>query len=70
MVKKAPIEVGDKVLVELPVTAVWDDGRITVEVTGVALSQRVTIWNDSDAIVEVRKAPKARGGRLLFDRSD
>jgi hypothetical protein len=45
----------------LPVSAVWDDGRITVEVNGIAFTQRVTIWGDSDAIVEVRKAPKERG---------
>jgi hypothetical protein len=69
MTKKPAIEAGDTILVELPVSAAWD-GRITVEVSGIAFTQRVTIWADSDAIVEVRKAPKDSRRKPIFDVPD
>jgi hypothetical protein len=47
----------------------WDDGRITVEVTGISFTQRITIWSDSDAIVKVRKAPKDYAPPI-FDEPD
>lgn len=59
--KKAEIEPGDKLVMELPVAATWPDGKVTVTINGT----RFTITEDNPEIREVLKAAteKARKGQ-------
>lgn len=49
--KKAGIEAGDKLVMELPVAATWPDGKVTVSINGT----RFTITADNPQIREVLK---------------
>jgi hypothetical protein len=58
--KKAGIEPGDRLLIELPVVATWPaDGKVTVAINGV----RFTFTEDNDEIREVPKAAKEKAQR-------
>ena len=67
---KKRIEVGDELTIRVPVTATWDDGRLTFEIR--ANGQKVTIRVDNDDIVEVIKGAKPEVVRRkrgsLFDK--
>ena len=64
--KKAGIEPGDRLVMELPVAATWPDGKVTVLIAGT----RFTIAEDNADIREVlKKAPDtARRGQERIDR--
>jgi hypothetical protein len=49
--KKAGIEPGDRLLMELPVAATWPDGKVTVSINGT----RFTFTEDNPQIREVLK---------------
>jgi hypothetical protein len=73
MARRPAIKVGDRLRIDHLVTAVWDDGRVTIEVKGVAFAQRVTIRDDSAEIVEIISAePESKPGRrkALFHEPD
>ncbi len=55
----AGIQPGDKVLMELPVVAIWPDDKVTVTIAGT----RFTIAEDNPAIREVLKAAKEKAAR-------
>jgi hypothetical protein len=59
--KKAGIEPGDRLVMELPVAATWPDGKVTVSINGT----RFTFTEDNPQIWEVLKkaTDKARRGQ-------
>jgi hypothetical protein len=64
-------KVGDKVLVEHEIAAVWDDGRITYSVPGTPVTIKATVREDDPSIksnpsikskAKGEKSPAKRGG--------
>jgi hypothetical protein len=62
-------EVGDRILVEHVVLAVWDDGHVTYEVHGTSTVFKATVRGDDDSIREVIKGPRPKR-RLTADDED
>jgi hypothetical protein len=65
--KKAGIEPGDRLLMELPVAATWPDGKVTVSIAGT----RFTFAEDNPEIREVLKkaTDKVRRGQERIGKS-
>ena len=61
--KTSGIEAGDRVLIEHHVSRVWDDGRITIEVAGSAVTIKATLPANHESIRDVLKAAKERAER-------
>ena len=57
--KKAGIEAGDMLVMELPVAAIWPDGKVTVSINGT----RFTITEDNPQIREVLKKATDKASR-------
>ena len=57
--KKAGIEPGDRLLMELPVAATWPDGKVTVSINGTCF----TFTEDNPQIREVLKAATEKAQR-------
>ena len=62
-------EVGDRILVEHVVLAVWDDGHVTYEVHGTSTVFKATVRGDDDSIREVIKGTRPKR-RLTADDED
>ena len=62
-------EVGDRILVEHVVLAVWDDGHVTYEVHGTSTVFKATVRSDDDSIREVIKGTRPKR-RLTADDED
>ena len=65
--RKAEIEPGDRLVMELPVAATWPDGKVTVSINGT----RFTFTEDNPQIREVLKkaTDKARRGQERINGS-
>lgn len=57
--KRAGIEAGDRLVMELPVAATWPEGKVTVLIAGT----RFTITEDNDDIREVLKKATEKAQR-------
>ena len=71
MAKNATIEVGDELVLSVPVVRVEDNGHWSTVTFSLSTGQRVTLLREARDIVEVRKAQKERGRRkALSDAPD
>src|SRR4029079_2512944 len=69
MAKATKFEVGDRILVEHVVLAVWDDGHITYEIHGTSTVIKATVRGDDDSIREVLKGTRPKQ-RLTLDEDE
>ena len=60
-------EVGDRILVEHVVLAVWDDGHITYEIHGTSTVNKATVRSDDDSIRNVIKCTRLKQRRTVDD---
>jgi hypothetical protein len=71
MAKNANIEVGDELVLSVPVVRVDDNGHWSTVTFSLSTGQRVTLLREARHIVEVKKVQKERGRRkTLFDVPD
>ena len=59
---------GDRVLIEHHVARVWDDGRITIEVSGAPVTIKATLPADHESIRDVLKRPRNAPARPAAHR--